>query len=313
MMTRIIRLTPASNSPLLAAGLPPGPNGSRYSFVECPLCGSARQRVVYSSIEPFMRIVRCADCRLMYQNPQAPETTLSDAHRELEGYLHFQNQTQDKVALFRARIRRFCRRRSLPSAGDFLDIGAGYGAMLDAVKRELPGWTCWAVEPSPTARDCILGKNYPAVATLDGLGADKNFDWVNLDNVLEHIPDPLNTLRILRSRLKPNGFLYVEVPNESLLPIRHRINDFVRGYPKLPTAPGHITLFTRPTLRQMVRAAGYSSLEMWLESVSVQCRLYATLGLRATPRVKVVLRFLNLTKLDKILGLAYFICCRARK
>ena len=40
------------------------------------------------------------------------------------------------------------------------------------------------------------------------------FDAVHLGDVLEHLPDPANTIRVLLRVLKPNGVLFVEGPLE---------------------------------------------------------------------------------------------------
>ena len=257
-----------------------------------------------------MQIVRCGRCGMMYQNPRIAESDMADAYESIAGYHHFAEQDSAKREMFRARIARFRRERSLPAAGSFLDIGASRGVMLDAIREALPDWSVSAVELSPSARRHIVRRGFSAVRSIGELPDDAMFDWINIDNVLEHIPDPLDTLIHLKARLKPGGFLYIEVPNESFLQVRYRLNDFVRGHPKLPTCEGHVNLFTRSTLERLCRAAGFACERVWLESISMPHRLKGAAGGDPSPRTERVFRLLRGTRLDIALRLAYFLCIR---
>jgi len=276
----------------------------------CPLCGTDRPRTLYRSQNPFMQVVRCGSCRMMYQNPVIAETELPDAYEVLDAYHHYPEQDSAKRELFLARIGRFQSERRLPAEGSFLDVGASRGVMLDCVREKLHGWRIFAVELSASARARISERGYEAVPSLADLDPREKFDWINIDNVLEHIPNPIVTLTELRARLKPGGFIYVEVPNESLFRFRYRVNDFVRGFSKLPTFEGHVNLFTPRTLRAVFGAAGLGCEKFWLESASVPHRLKGALGANETPRVRQILQFLRVTRLDVALRVAYFLCAR---
>lgn len=73
----------------------------------------------------------------------------------------------------------------------------------------------------------------------------ETFDVVLAHHVLEHVEEPLNTLRQLRRLLKANGRLLVFVPLE-------RGSAFVRGEPNM-----HLFAWTPQTLGNLVERAGY--------------------------------------------------------
>jgi SAM-dependent methyltransferase len=248
---------------------------------------------------------------MMYQNPRISEADLDDAYQHLDAYLHYPEQDAAKRELFLSRIHRFQRECKLPAAGDFLDVGASRGVMLDCVRERLPGWRISAIELSASARDRIRERGHQAVGSLTELDGNAKFDWINIDNVLEHIPEPVDILRKLKALLKPGGFLYIEVPNESFFSYRYRVNDFVRGFSKLPTFEGHVNLFTPRTLRRTFGTAGLRG-EVWLESISVPHRLKGAVGADETPRVRTILQLLRATQLDVALRIAYFICARVQ-
>ena len=220
------------------------------------------------------------------------------------------NRSRAKLELFRERIRRVKTEWRLPSRGRMSDVGTGRGSMLDAMHMELPDWELVATETSPSASLRVLEKGYQVVDSAERLDQDQSFDWINIDNVLEHLPRPQRALAHLRKRLAPGGFIYVDVPNESLFSLRYRLNDAIRGHAKLPTAAGHINLFTRSTLKKVAQRAGLDCGRIWLESVAQPNRLFGALGAKENPRISTVLNVLRATKVDVQLGLAYFICAR---
>jgi SAM-dependent methyltransferase len=102
--------------------------------------------------------------------------------------------------------------------GRALDVGCGTGAQMDAARRL--GWEVHGVEPSPAAAEFArktLG--LPVVTgTLESAAyPDEHFDVVNLCHVLEHLPDPVATLREVARVLRPNGLVLLAVPNHRSL------------------------------------------------------------------------------------------------
>lgn len=247
---------------------------------------------------------------MMYQSPRVAEIEMPDAYELLEEYRHYGSMEGAKRKLFENKVRRFERQWNLPQTGAFLDVGASHGIMLDTVRSLMPGWRLAGVEISGSARASLAARGYPTAESLEALDAREKFDWINLDNVLEHMPDPVGTLSRLRRHLTPGGFIYIDVPNESFFTARYRINDVVRGFRKAPTFSGHVNLFTPRTLKRAIRQAGYRAERFWLESVSAPGRLEGGLGAVETPRIARVLRFLRVTRLDIALRVAYFLCAR---
>lgn len=281
--------------------------------VPCPLCGEDDPSPLFRVGDPFMSIVRCRACRMMYQSPRIPESEMGDAHLHFEEYSHYPALNAAKFELFAHRVDQLTEKADLPQAGAFLDIGTGYGSMLDAIADRYPAWDRTAVEISLSAREELARRGHHAIGSMAELPPDARYDWINLDNVLEHLPDPLADLRRIRERLTPEGFVYVEVPNEWLIQFKYRINDWARGFSKPPTFPGHMSLFTRRTLKAMSDSAGFTRAEIWSESISAPWRIQALAGIEPDDRLKRILAVLRRTKLDLILGQGYFLCALLRR
>lgn len=111
--------------------------------------------------------------------------------------------------------------RWLRKGGRFLDIGAGWGALLCVAHRER-GLDVFGVEPSPAS--LALGRKSLAIYGLGpsrlvlGEGeavpfASSTFDVVYSSNVLEHVRDPERVLKEGIRVLRPGGVLQFVVPS----------------------------------------------------------------------------------------------------
>ncbi len=86
-----------------------------------------------------------------------------------------------------------------------LDVGAGGGHDLAALRAEFPLPELFAVEPNDDLRETVHGLG---VWVYSGLGeVEGQFDLVICIDVLEHVPDPDALLADVIARVKPGGLL----------------------------------------------------------------------------------------------------------
>lgn len=95
-----------------------------------------------------------------------------------------------------------------------LDVGGGLGVFL-ALIRKRTDWNCTSIEP-----DARLSKHINEDLGIESLNSDyrtlrwdRKFDIICLNKVLEHIEEPLGFLEKAKDDLKPNGFIYLELPD----------------------------------------------------------------------------------------------------
>ncbi|HEY4943990.1 MAG TPA: class I SAM-dependent methyltransferase [Rhizomicrobium sp.] len=102
-----------------------------------------------------------------------------------------------------------------PSRRRLLDIGSGPGFFLKTAKNR--GWNVMGIEPSRQAAAHARGlgldvaEGFFGADTAASLG---RFDAIHLNNVLEHVPDPIAILLAAREILEPGGILCAGVPND---------------------------------------------------------------------------------------------------
>jgi len=94
----------------------------------------------------------------------------------------------------------------------WLDIGTGAGGILDELKDS--ALECSAVEPNDIMRKKLKKLGYKVYKS--SIHAKKNYyDVITLFHVFEHMKHPIKELKLIKSLLKKNSQLIIEVPHAS--------------------------------------------------------------------------------------------------
>jgi len=179
--------------------------------IPCVLCNSFNAKVVWRG---EFTIVRCQSCGLMYQNPRTAEAYLSEANNRDDYYSPYQALSVGKKTFFEHRLRNVIGSKS---PGVLLDVGCGTGDFLSVA--ESLGWQTWGIEASSFAAEIARARSQARI--INAYLADTDlpegyFDVIHASHVIEHLPDPLAAMIQLRSALKEEGCILVEVPNNVL-------------------------------------------------------------------------------------------------
>lgn len=186
--------------------------------------------------------------------------------------------------------------------GRILEIGCGRGLLL----RDLAelGHECHGIERSALAARRATQTKGLRVYTQpleDCPFAERYFDAVIVWHVLEHLDHPQTTLERVSRLLKPDGLLYLEVPNLSSLQSRSTGKNWFHL-----DLEHHLYHFTMNGLHQLLRSTGfrvektttwsmeqgpYGVLQSWLNTIGgEQGRLYKILKREISPDLGVRLR-----------------------
>jgi SAM-dependent methyltransferase len=138
--------------------------------------------------------------------------------------------------------------------GQVLDVGCGDGRFLASMKSR--GWEVEGLETDPVAADLARRRTEGLIheTFLEGAPvAPQSFDLVSLLHVLEHVPDPRETLNAAFDALKPGGLLLLALPNVACA------ESEIFGVVWYPLdLPRHYWGFTPHTLTRLVEECGYS-------------------------------------------------------
>ena len=246
----------------------------------CPLCESAEQKVlceipygeerIANFIGQFYqgrvaseflstgtyRVVACMHCDFAYQDPILNENGMQALYQDWVDNAHSLHKKQSaKSKLYRqyagqanTLTRLFDRR---PHQVRVLDFGMGWGYWSRMAQAH--GFDVTGYELSPQRGRYARDMGIKVVDKLPGAGA--HFDYIHANQVFEHLPDPLHTLKDLCTRLAPGGVVCIRVPDG------RRVAEILarRGWsPELNAVHPleHINCFTRKTLTSMSNRAG---------------------------------------------------------
>jgi SAM-dependent methyltransferase len=191
----------------------------------CPSCGSANPRVLdYVNPRPSndcdtaALVSGCETCGLVFVNPPPSAAEIATYYRPGGAW----EQKLDKRERGRAKKLEKLNGRPRPSrmkdffvtearllneqygARRVLDFGCGDGKILDALQDD--GWETAGIDP-------VSAHRITRHAMLQTMPAAPSYDLIIMKHVIEHLPEPLSTLRAARAALFDGGHLLVGVPN----------------------------------------------------------------------------------------------------
>jgi 2-polyprenyl-3-methyl-5-hydroxy-6-metoxy-1,4-benzoquinol methylase len=224
------------------------------AFVHCPVCGaenSAPERKVAS-----FDLKKCLNCGMVYMNPQlsAEQIRLMYEDRDASALTDVYAKISASSAVRQSIDAKLRHLQSLrPEKGRLLDFACGSGTFLKSAQDA--GWDAHGLELGKWAEHAarLGGIQNLHIGTLEEVGDSLGkFDVIHGAQVLEHLQTPRTELRTLKRMLRPNGMLYVDVPNYRTLPILTGRDDFMLNEP-----PQHVNYFTARTLSALLENSGY--------------------------------------------------------
>lgn len=228
----------------------------------CNLCGSRRSDELFAAGEAQVsRIVKCADCGLMFASPRARGADVDNIETWDPSWklLERNVQRQEKEALQVSDYddTREALNELYPERGTLVEVGGGLGFLLDRFRND--GWQVISIEPWVEA--CTFARERfgidarPTTLEKADLDAD-SVDVIVLLHVIEHVPDPAATLREAHRVLRPGGHMVLETPRYDGLSFK-----LLGKRERSLSCDGHIYFFTDDTLRRMVGDAGFEVVE----------------------------------------------------
>jgi SAM-dependent methyltransferase len=218
----------------------------------CPACGRMTpHRRLYA--KNGCEILRCDSCGIGRTetrdfDPSAYYTDDYFAGAHADGYADYRGAEPVLRREF-AREVDFIRRH-VPS-GRLLDVGCAYGFFLQEAKRHFAvAGIEIAAEAAAHAR--ANGLNVlTGVATPDMMARLGTFDVIVMLDVIEHVPDPHETIALCAQHLAPGGIM-VLTTGDFGSPVARLTGASWR----LMTPPQHLWFFTRESMARLAGRAG---------------------------------------------------------
>jgi 2-polyprenyl-3-methyl-5-hydroxy-6-metoxy-1,4-benzoquinol methylase len=139
---------------------------------------------------------------------------------------------------------------------DILDFGCGWGGFLRNIKNYK------SISGVELRKECVnyIKNNIKKINISNNINfVDRKVDIITMFHVLEHIPYQVETLKLLKSKLKNKGKIIIEVPSAQ---------DFLLSFDELKEFKNfsfwseHLVLHTEKSLIKILHKSGFSKIRI---------------------------------------------------
>ena len=248
---------------------------NKVHYTNCPVCNS-------NDINPLLTVKdhsvskqdfvvwQCGNCSLRFTQDIPDEASIGRYYQSAD-YISHSNTNKGLVNKLYQGVRNYTldQKANLIISqtvkhGNILDLGAGIGAFLNTMKKK--GWEISGIEPDAGARQQaknLFNIDLNETNSLNGL-PEKSFDAITLWHVLEHVHQLHTYVEKLRSLLKPDGKLFVAVPNYKSVD-----SSIYKLYWAAYDVPRHLYHFTPKSINNLMAQHGLKVIAkkpMWFDS-----------------------------------------------
>ena len=169
----------------------------------CPVCGNQSFSFFFDARNRY----RLTDSYSYYKCDQC-ELVLLDEREDNKDFVAY-NLTEEPTGtqklvlwLFHRRLQKLCK------SGKVLDFGAGAGNLSQYLKAK--GYDVDSFEVDEQSKQWLANKRHLNVVERF---EKEHYDVIIMEQVLEHLPNPMETMGQLKAALKSDGVFLISIPN----------------------------------------------------------------------------------------------------
>ena len=217
----------------------------------CILCDNNTNKEIYIQHQNF-KIILCNNCGLLYQYTPEPIESLSNIYDNI--YEENPREIQKKY-YWKKRMKAFFDDidKYIKKPGHLLDFGCSYGLLMEYFIAK--GWEATGIDISENAISHARSKGLKCYLKLENITSKDKFDVIVMSNVLEHLKEPIDTLRRVKDLLSKEGIIYIRVPNAESIIFPNRRQSFIGDL----KPHEHLFYFNKDTLALLFKKVGLKS------------------------------------------------------
>lgn len=222
----------------------------------CKICDSADLVILNHT-------AKCRACGVLFYYPYPEDRALLDiAEKKTADYvLAWYSKTSfynhdNFTEMLRFTVDESFKRRSL----DVLDYGGGGGQFAMVFKSHFPESTVYITDINDSSLLATWGPIQRHIPFADFDGDETKFDVIFLNDVFEHVGDPLSVLKQLAQKLKDGGRIFIDTPKQFwIYPVTKAISKslFLKVL-KGTVSKAHLQIWTKKSFRLVVEKSGCS-------------------------------------------------------
>jgi 2-polyprenyl-3-methyl-5-hydroxy-6-metoxy-1,4-benzoquinol methylase len=207
-----------------------------------------------------LHFVECAQCRLIFANPMPDLETIVRGNRAL----NIRQVSRGTISQYRGGKEFTAVLNRLKPDGVMLDVGCAEGLWLLGVE-ENSRWRAEGLEIVESAVAFATGRLGLTVhlGTIETMKSERAYDFIRMNNVIEHVQDPVVFLRAANRLLPVGGQVYCSTPNGfqdgHVLKTANR-----RGF-RVNLLENHFFYYHPRTLAKLFAGSGFKVRRAWSE------------------------------------------------
>jgi len=243
--------------------------------MRCEICNSNKVKFLYKLRDrlyhvdkKLFNLFKCDNCETIFIHPKPSQKELKKYYPE--NYISKHSKKDSRNAMIDLLYRTYFTKkgkwyfkilffpiknllRTLPKKGKILDVGCGNGKFLNYCKNY--GLEVYGIDP-------FIDKDIPElnIKKIDLLKADfpdEFFDYITLNNVIEHVPEPEKIIRKCKKMLKHDGKIIFNYPSTSSFHYKY----FGKNWVSMDT-PRHLFLFSDKAMRLLLMRDGLKIIKL---------------------------------------------------
>ncbi|TGL56537.1 class I SAM-dependent methyltransferase [Leptospira ognonensis] len=229
---------------------------------KCPICESSNTKFVNDLYDDrygypgVYKLLQCNNCNHKYLDVDFTDQQITDL------YTNFYPRTERSIDSFQpleytkgirgwwsGDYRAFA---AVPENVRVLDIGCGFGESLAYHKKR--GCEVYGVDADANLQRVADKYQFNVkIGSFDAKNYSENFfDYVTMDQVIEHFANPAEVLKGINHILKPGGFLVFTTPNSNGFSAKWNQKKWINWH-----TPYHLQHFSRKSFKILGRNAGF--------------------------------------------------------
>ncbi len=241
-------------------------------LTSCPLCRS--EKIILKSksrdwllSKEYFTIMECTECSFLFTNPRPSPEDLpkyyisseyishTDAKKKFSDHLYF----LVKRYMFQRKLNVLKKSVNNPSlkSHPILDFGCATGDFVLFLNRV--GVKAIGYEPEKSA---VIKANKKGIHVIDHISDlynkkhKKQFSIITLWHVFEHLPDPIEKIRLFKYLLNENGIIVLALPNYQSFDAKLYNTNWAAW-----DLPRHLNHFNEKTISSFMKEKGFSLIQ----------------------------------------------------
>ncbi len=173
----------------------------------CKICGSGNLQI-------FAHTAKCKNCNVLLFYPYPKKAELVEYPDKSSSYYWYSKAADSNHSIFRNAINFTIKNEDRTKAISILDFGGGGGQFALSCKFFMPKCKVFIVDVSDIALlDEWRSMNHQ-IKFADFESDTTKFDYIFLNDVFEHLPDPFGTLKTFKAKLVEGGRVFINTPKQ---------------------------------------------------------------------------------------------------